>query len=109
MITDKISSLSSVNPDSTHTLIGAFEKLKLARAQASADLNKLPRLKTEEKKKYRCILQTKPNYHCRHLLAQAFFSMQACKLEKSKLFQGKSRRNPAIMVAYSHNARRGMA
>ena len=33
--------------------------------------------------------------------------MQACKLEKPKLFQGKSRRNLAIMVAHLHNARGG--
>lgn len=48
--TDEINSLSSVNPNSTHTPIGALEKLKLARAQASADLDKLLRLKTEQKK-----------------------------------------------------------
>ena len=81
----------------------------MARAQALADLNKLLRLKTEQKKKYGCLLQTKPNHYCRHLLVQAFFSMQACKLEKPKLFQGKSRRDLAIMAAHSHNARGGTA
>ena len=109
MTTNKINSLSSVNPDSTHTPIGAIEKLKLARAQASADLDKLLRLKTEQKKKYGCLLQTKPNHYCRHLLVQAFFSMQACKLEKPKLFQGKFRCDLAIIVAHSHNARGGTA
>ena len=49
----------------------------------------------------------KPNHHCRHLLIQAFFSIQACKLEKPKLFQSKSQRDLAIMVAYLHNAKRG--
>ena len=48
--TDEINSLSSVNSDSTHTPIGAIEKLKLARAQALADLDKLLHLKTEQKK-----------------------------------------------------------
>ena len=31
--------------------------------------------------------------------------MKACELEKPKQFQGKLRRNLAIMVARSHNAR----
>ena len=35
--------------------------------------------------------------------------MQARKLEKPKLFQGKSRCDLAIMVAHSHNARGGTA
>lgn len=48
---DAINSLSSVNLDSTHTPIVAIEKFKLARVQASADLDKLLRLKTEQKKK----------------------------------------------------------
>ena len=50
MTTNEINSLSSLNPDSTYTLKGAFEKLKLAKAQASADLDKLLRFKTEQKK-----------------------------------------------------------
>ena len=50
MTRDGMNSLFSVNPDSTHTPIGAIERLKLARAQASADLDKLLRLKTEQKK-----------------------------------------------------------
>ena len=35
--------------------------------------------------------------------------MQARKLEKPKLFQGKLRRDLAITVAHSHNARGGTA
>lgn len=40
----------TVNANSTHTPIGAIEVLKLARAKASADLDKLLRPKTEQKK-----------------------------------------------------------
>ena len=50
MIRDGINSFSSVNADSTYTPIGTIEKLKLARAQTSADLDKLLCLKTEQKK-----------------------------------------------------------
>ena len=45
-----MNSLSFVNPNCTYTPIGAIERLKLARAQASADLDKLLSLKTEQKK-----------------------------------------------------------
>lgn len=50
VIIDKINSLSFINLDSTHILIGAFEKLKLARTQALVNLNKLLHLKTKPKK-----------------------------------------------------------
>lgn len=86
MTRNKMNSLFFVNPNSTYTPIGAIERLKLAKAKTSADLNKLLHLKIEQKKIYGCLLQTKPNHHFSHLLVQAFFPMQAYKLEKPKLF-----------------------
>lgn len=109
MTRDGINSLSSVNTDSTDTPIGAIEMLKLARAQALADLDKLLRLKNRAKKKYVCLPHTKPNHHPRHLLVQAFFSIQARKLEKPKLISGKSRCDLVLMVTHSHHARGGTA
>ena len=50
MTRNEMNCFFSVNADSTHTPIRAIERLKLARAQASADLNKLFRLKTKQKK-----------------------------------------------------------
>lgn len=50
IIRDEINSLFSINPNSIHTPIGAIERLRLAKAQASADLDKLLCLKTEQKK-----------------------------------------------------------
>ena len=109
MTIDEINFLFSIKSNSIHTPIGVIEKLKLARAQALADLDKLLHLKTEQKKKYGYLLQTKPNHQHRHLLVLAFFSIEAYKLEKLKLFQGKSRRDLAIIVAHLYKARRGIA
>lgn len=59
----------------THWVIRHRENLKLARQKASLDLNRLLRLKTKQKKKYRCTLSSKPNLLRRHLLVQAFFNL----------------------------------
>lgn len=52
MTINTINSHFFINSDRTHTLIGTIKKFKLARSQASADLNKLLLFKTEQKKKY---------------------------------------------------------
>lgn len=50
MIINEINSLSFINSNSTHILIEALEKLKLAKTQASTDFDKLFYFKIEQKK-----------------------------------------------------------
>lgn len=44
--------------------VGYFETLKLARQKAATDLDRLLCQKTEQKKKYGCLLSNKPNLFC---------------------------------------------
>lgn len=87
--------------------IGHKEILKQARQDAAIDLNNLLWLKTEQKKKYGFILSSKPNLLRRHLLVQAFFNLQALKLEKPEKFHKKRCPDVAIMVANTYGARGG--
>lgn len=93
----------------THRTIGYQENVQLARHTASTDLNDLLRLKTEQKRKYGCFLSSKPNFLRRHLLVQAFFNLQALKLEKPSKFLKKTQRDLATMVAYTYGAHGGTA
>lgn len=63
----------------THHVVGHEEMLRLARQKAGTDLDRLLRLKTEQKKKYGYVLSSKTNLLRRHLLLQAFFNLQPHK------------------------------